>query len=130
MNTRKDTNIWPGLSCNDPLAQRRWLAALGFDEGICVDGDGAGEVVHSEMLWPDGGRVMISSAGKGDQTFVTPSGTANLYVVVTDPDAVYTRAKRLGATLVRDMSEEDYGSRGFSIADPEGNIWSFGTYAG
>lgn len=73
---------------------------------------------------------MISSAGKGDQTFVTPSGTANLYVVVTDPDAVYTRAKRLGATLVRDMSEEDYGSRGFSIADPEGNIWSFGTYAG
>ncbi len=28
------------------------------------------------------------------------------------------------------MREEDYGSRGFSIADPEGNIWSVGTYAG
>jgi uncharacterized glyoxalase superfamily protein PhnB len=28
------------------------------------------------------------------------------------------------------MREEDYGSRGFSIADPDGNVWSFGTYSG
>ena len=58
------------------------------------------------------------------------TGAGNIYVVVTDPDAVYVRARDLGATLVRDMAEEDYGSRGFSIADAEGNVWSFGTYAG
>jgi uncharacterized glyoxalase superfamily protein PhnB len=28
------------------------------------------------------------------------------------------------------MEDTDYGSRGFSIADEEGNRWSFGTYAG
>jgi uncharacterized glyoxalase superfamily protein PhnB len=28
------------------------------------------------------------------------------------------------------MSETDYGSRGFSVKDAEGNRWSFGTYAG
>ncbi len=28
------------------------------------------------------------------------------------------------------MEETDYGSRGFSVADVEGNRWSFGTYAG
>lgn len=130
MNTRKDTNIWPGLTYDDPLAQRRWLADLGFDDGICVDGDGPGEVTHSEMLWPDGGRVMISSTCKQDPTFTTPVGGGSVYVVVTDPDAVWTRAAKLGATVVREMREEDYGSRGFSIADPEGNKWSFGTYAG
>ncbi|MFW0790785.1 VOC family protein [Gordonia sp. CPCC 205333] len=130
MNTRHDMNIWPGLSYNDPIAQRQWLAALGFGEGICVDGDGPGEVIHSEMLWPDGGRVMISSVCKTDPTFVTPTGSGSVYVVVSDPDAVWTRAIDIDATVVREMRDEDYGSRGFSIADPEGNKWSFGTYAG
>ncbi len=128
--TRKDTNIWPGLTYDDPLAAREWLRRLGFEEGILVEGDGDGEVIHSEMLWPEGGRVMIHSANKKDATFSTPTGTGNLYVVVTDPDAVYARATELGARMLRDMAEEDYGSRGFSIADPEGNSWSFGTYAG
>ncbi|GAA3036893.1 VOC family protein [Gordonia defluvii] len=127
MNERKDSNIWPGINYDDPIAARAWLARLGFAEGILVEGDGDGEVRHSEMLWPDGGRVMIHSPGN----FGPPAtGAGNIYVVVTDPDAVYVRARDLGATLVRDMAEEDYGSRGFSIADAEGNVWSFGTYAG
>ena len=28
------------------------------------------------------------------------------------------------------MRNEEYGSRGFTARDPEGVIWSFGTYAG
>ena len=28
------------------------------------------------------------------------------------------------------MRDEDYGSTGFSVRDPEDNIWSFGTYGG
>ncbi|WOC12005.1 VOC family protein [Gordonia sp. MP11Mi] len=130
MSTRKDMNIWPGITCTDPLAERDWLARLGFEPGILVEGDDSGEVIHSEMLWPDGGRVMVSSACKTDPTFTTPVGSTSVYVVVADPDAVYASATGLGARLVRDMAEEDYGSRGFSIADPEGNLWSFGTYAG
>ena len=33
-------------------------------------------------------------------------------------------------TLLSWLRDEDYGSRGFSVLDPEGNIWSFGTYHG
>ncbi|WP_161925895.1 glyoxalase [Gordonia crocea] len=127
MNERRDSSVWPGINYRDPIAARAWLAALGFEEGILVEGDGEGEVRHSEMLWPDGGRVMIHSPGH----FGPPAtGVGNLYVVVADPDAVFAKARELGATMVRDMAEEDYGSRGFSISDAEGNIWSFGTYAG
>lgn len=129
-STRKDSNIWPGLTYDDALAAREWLRGIGFQDGILVEGDCAGEVIHSEMLWPDGGRVMVHSACRQDKTFTVPVGSGSLYVVVTDPDAVYARAQELGATVVRDMAEEDYGSKGFSIADPEGNTWSFGTYAG
>jgi uncharacterized glyoxalase superfamily protein PhnB len=33
-----------------------------------------------------------------------------------------------GATVVRELEEMDYGSREYSVRDPEGNLWSFGTY--
>lgn len=128
-DTALDRNIWPGLAYRDPLAQRDWLARLGFAPGILVEGDGDGEVQHSEMRWPEGGRVMISSAASA-KPFPSATGVGNTYVVVSDPDTVYQRAVDLGAPLVRELREEDYGSRGFSATDPEGNAWSFGTYAG
>jgi uncharacterized glyoxalase superfamily protein PhnB len=33
-----------------------------------------------------------------------------------------------GATVERDLVDQDYGGRGGSVADPEGNHWSFGDY--
>ncbi|HEU5145032.1 MAG TPA: VOC family protein [Dermatophilaceae bacterium] len=132
--TRTDHNIWVGISYDDPHAAREWLRALGFEEGIIVAGEAHDEtheeVRHSEMLWPEGGRVMVHSRDKADPTFETPPGSASVYVVCDDPDAVLARAEGLGATVVRPMEETDYGSRGFSVSDAEGNRWSFGTYAG
>ena len=128
MDTTTDHSIWPGLTARDPHALRAWLVTLGFPEGVLVE---EGDLVrHSEMLWPEGGRVMIASARPDDPHFTTPAGSANLYVVTDDPDAVHAHAEALGASFTRPMKEEDYGSRGFSILDPEGNSWSFGTYAG
>jgi uncharacterized glyoxalase superfamily protein PhnB len=53
-----------------------------------------------------------------------------VYVVTDDPHAVFERALKAGAKVIREMRDEDYGSTGFSVADPEGNLWSFGTYRG
>lgn len=53
-----------------------------------------------------------------------------MYIVVPDPDALYRRAVDAGATIVKGLTDEDYGSRGFTCRDPEGVYWSFGTYAG
>ena len=130
MTTRTDHNLWPGLSYDDPHAARAWLSALGFEDGILVDGERPGEIQHSEMLWPDGGRVMVHSRGKADETFATPKGSGNVYVVCDDPDAMFARATGAGAEVVRGLVDENYGSRGFTVRDPEGNLWSFGTYRG
>jgi len=129
-STRRDHNLWPGVTCTDALAIRTWLAALGFDEGVCILEDDGQRVMHSEMLWPEGGRVMVSSSEKSDPTFAVAVGGGSCYVVCDDSDAVLARAAALGACIVRPMEDTDYGSRGFSIADVEGNRWSFGTYAG
>jgi uncharacterized glyoxalase superfamily protein PhnB len=50
--------------------------------------------------------------------------------VTDDPDAVYERALAAGATVLRQIRDEDYGGRGFTVQDPEGNQWSFGSYRG
>ncbi len=48
--------------------------------------------------------------------------------MVEDPDALCERAKGAGAEISREPTDTDYGSREFSAKDPEGNVWSFGTY--
>lgn len=131
MSNRKDLNVWPSVTADDALALRAWLVGLGFREGICVTGQRPGEVVHSEMYWPEGGRLMVASrSGEEGDEFEVPRGAMSCYVVTADPDAVWARAKDLGARVIRELADSDYGSRGFSIADIEGNVYSFGSYAG
>jgi uncharacterized glyoxalase superfamily protein PhnB len=55
-------------------------------------------------------------------------GGKSIYVAVDDTDAVYERARKAGAEIVEEPTERDYGSRDFVCRDPEGNVWSFGTY--
>ena len=33
-----------------------------------------------------------------------------------------------GASIERELTDQDYGSREYTARDPEGNLWSFGTY--
>jgi uncharacterized glyoxalase superfamily protein PhnB len=127
--------VWPCLNYRDADAAIRFLVdAFGFESTLVVPAhDGrAGVVEHAELRWPDGGGVMLGSAEPdGDNPFrQTPIGGASIYVVTDHPDALLDRATAAGATLVRGLQDEDYGSRGFSVRDPEGNIWSFGTYRG
>ena len=71
---------------------------------------------------------MLGSTGEGDARFNQGARRYSLYVVVEDPDAHHARAKEAGATIERELNDTDYGSREYSVRDPEGNRWSFGTY--
>jgi len=48
--------------------------------------------------------------------------------VTDNPDQLHERAIAAGAKPFQPFTEEGYGNRGFSVDDPEGNVWSFGTY--
>ena len=74
---------------------------------------------------------MFGTAGKDDGPFSNRQpGQGSVYVVCDDPDALYARATAAGAEVIQELTDEDYGSRGFGVRDPEGNLWSFGTYSG
>ena len=53
---------------------------------------------------------------------------STLYLSSTTPTPAYDRARAAGAEIVRGLTDHDYGSREFTARDPEGNLWSFGTY--
>ena len=131
--TTKQAAVWPVLVYRDARAALAFLAeAFGFEERAAYARDDDPSIIeHAEMRWPLGGGVMFGSAGKDDSDFgQMTSGTHAVYVVCDDPDALFARAVAAGAKVVRGLADEDYGSRGFTVRDLEGNLWSFGTYAG
>ena len=123
---------WPTLSYQDaPAAIRFLVEAFGFKEHLVVPGEADGEVVHCEMVWPEGGGVMLGSVVRSvGEVEATSAGAGSIYVVTDRPDEIHAQSMTRGATEIRGLRDEDYGSRGFTVADPEGNRWSFGTYRG
>jgi uncharacterized glyoxalase superfamily protein PhnB len=131
--TTNPPTVWPILSYRDARAALAFLRdAFGFEERAAYARDDDPSIIeHAEMRWPLGGGVMFGTAGKDDSPFgQRMPGNDSVYVVTDEPDALYERAVTAGAEVVRGLVDEDYGSRGFSVRDPEGNIWSFGTYRG
>jgi len=131
--TDNRTAVWPVLTFRDARAAIAFLRdAFGFEERACyAAADDPGVIEHAEMRWPLGGGVMFGSWGKDDGVFgARVPGTDAVYLVCDDPDALFARATASGAHVVMGLRDEDYGSRGFTVRDPEGNLWSFGTYWG
>jgi uncharacterized glyoxalase superfamily protein PhnB len=114
----------PTIRYSDAKAAIDFLErAFGLETKAVHENDD-GTVAHSELRFGSG-MVMIGTRKDGDR-FET--GRAVLYGIVDDPDAHHDRAKAAGATIVMGLTDQDYGSREYAAEDPEGNIWSFGTY--
>ncbi len=68
------------------------------------------------------------SAGAGAEWLEPTIGRACVYLIDEDVDALFERARAAGAKVLREPTDEDFGARDFAVADPEGNIFSVGTY--
>jgi uncharacterized glyoxalase superfamily protein PhnB len=122
-------SISPNVVSDDALRLHDWLLALGFTQDLLLAGERDDAIHHCQLDWPEGGRVILSSTGERE----TPCrpGTSWQHVVTSDPDAVLRRARGVGARIVQDITDQtDYPSRDFTIADPDGNYWTFATFAG
>ena len=118
------------LSYDDSRAAVDWLErAFGFARSSVHESNG--EIAHAELRFGDG-MIMLGSAGPNDFGLKTPRelGAVNqgVYLIVDDIDGQYDRARAANAEILRELADTDYGSREFMARDPEGNIWSFGTY--
>jgi uncharacterized glyoxalase superfamily protein PhnB len=128
-------SVYVTLRYDDPRGAMRFLVdALGFHESFVATDDGSadGPVAHAELRFGDG-VVMIGSRKGGSDLFDT--GRAVVYLALDDArddkavvDAHHDRAVAAGAEVVQELVDQPYGSREYAVRDPEGNIWSVGSY--
>jgi PhnB protein len=122
--------IWAGAFYGDALAAIDFLVdVFGFERQLVVLADDERTVVHSQLRWPEGGVVQAGTYDPAN-VFNNRPGEQSLYVVTAEPHAVWERCRAAGVDVVREPEAPDHdpGGMGFSVRDPEGNIWSFGTY--
>lgn len=124
------TGVWPCLRYRDaPEALDFLTGVLGFTQ-TARHGEGD-RVTHAQVRWPAGGGVMLGSEKPGDD--MVPVATGTIYLVVPDEaelTVLYERVRAAGARVVRPLQRPDYGGAEFAVADPEGVVWSIGTYPG
>ena len=128
------TRVIPTLRYQDATAAIEWLGtAFGFEPRLVVPGNGR-TVPHAQLVL---GGVMIMLGSVRDDAFgqlqrppQKPSGvcTQSPYIIVVDIEKHYKRASAAGAIIAMPLKAEDYGGKNYSCWDPEGHLWSFGSY--
>lgn len=131
---RTGSTIVPMVRYRDVPAAIAWLErAFGFVTGRVARAED-GSISYAQMRFGSGmiivgpvdegalGRLMAQPADIGSVE------TQVCYLVVDSAKLQYARAKAAGAVVV-DLDEDETSSgRGFSCRDPEGHIWTFGSY--
>lgn len=133
---------WPRISSSPVYANAAraidWLCnAFGFEVQLKVEADN-GKIAHSELVL-GGGLISLgdNEEGKGRTWRRSPAqlggaNTQSMCVYIDDVDAHCERARKAGATIVKEPTTTDYGDgywvdRSYECIDLEGHHWWFMT---
>lgn len=127
-------NIIPGMRYHDAPAAIDWLSrAFGFSPHLVVPDDRGG-IAHAQLVLGNG-MIMLGSVRpeeEYDGLVKTPreagTNTQAPYVYIAEIDEHYQRAVKAGAEVVYEIADQDYGGRLYTVRDPEGYLWNFGSY--
>lgn len=124
----------PCLRYRDVATAIDWLCrAFGFECRRLYKDELIG-ITHAQLAFGNG---MVMVAPVVDSEYgrqlrqpdeIGGASTQGIYMIVNSADALYAQAKAAGAQIAIELKDEDYGGRGFTCHDPEGHLWSFGTY--
>jgi len=122
-------SISSALSYKDPKRALRWLEeAFGFEPFMVILGPND-ELMHSEMRFGDGVIMVGSEWSPAHRSPVNLDGlnTQTVHVQLKENvDAHCERARKAGAKIAMEPTNQFYGDRTYRAVDPEGHIWSFG----
>ena len=111
--------VIPVLVYPDVRAAVAWLTdAFGFRERVRI-----GEGPRAQLQIGADGAVIVAEA-HGERHPPQPGQvTHEVKIRVDDVDAVCARASALGATVLQDPVDRDYGERECTLIDPAGHRW-------
>lgn len=118
--------LTPELWYHDAHGAIRWQSeVLGMRPGLVVDrSDGA--VAHAELWWQDA-AVYVGTHDTQDAN----QGGSVVCLAAKDRDEVdriYQAALDAKADITLPLADTPLGSHQFAVRDPEGHVWTIGTY--
>jgi len=129
-------NIIPALQYENAPAAIEWLCkVMGFQKHLVVPA-GENKIAHAQLTLGTG-MIMLSSINDTDYSkhMTTPAkaGDKNtqsslIFVADNEIEAHFQNAKNQGASFLVALRSEEYGGRYYSLKDPEGHLWSIGSY--
>jgi uncharacterized glyoxalase superfamily protein PhnB len=129
------STVIPAMRYRDAPAAIDWLCrAFGFEkQAVYPNADGT--IAHAQLVFGNG-MVMLGSVNNGtpySELLRQPDDigkveTQSPCLIVSDCDSVYATATAAGAEIVIPLADMDYGGRAFTCRDPEGHLWSIGSY--
>jgi uncharacterized glyoxalase superfamily protein PhnB len=128
--------VIPSFRYHDAPAAIAWLErVLGFQSKAVYPGPN-GTIAHAELTFGATGMIMLGSATNPNpypDRIATPDAisgrvTSAMYLFVPHCDPVWARVQAAGARIVLPLRSVEYGGKAFTVADPEGYLWSLGEY--
>ena len=126
-------SVIPALQYRDAKAAIAFLCkAFGFEKNAVYE-ETDGSIAHAQLTLGNG-MIMLGSVKDSEYSklLVRPADaggvTMSVYIVVDDTDAHFARARAAGVAIIREPVTQDYGGRDYTCKDPEGHVWTFGTY--
>jgi uncharacterized glyoxalase superfamily protein PhnB len=116
------------LVYRDNRAALQWLAeAFGFEPSEVLT-DSKGNIVHAEMTHGDGVIMVGTEWVEWARSPASIGGKNTQRIHVRIPQGIdehCARARRAGARIVMEPTDQFYGERSYIAADLEGHHWTF-----
>ena len=130
--------IIPCLWYRDAPAAIAFLCeGFGFECRAVHADDQDPSLIHHAELVREHHMIMLSSQ-RCDTEFTRKAralrpedaggNTQGIYIVLDEVDSHAARARAAGARIILEPADQDYGGRTYTALDPEGHVWSFGSY--
>lgn len=130
------SSVIPTMKYKNASAAVDWLSlAFGFKKKL-VFPDGNGGIAHAQLTFGNG-MIMVSSESDTPygRLMAVPKDIDNVNTqsanIILKDDMVkshYENAIRAGAKVALPLEKQDYGGHSYSVFDPEGHLWNFGSY--
>ncbi len=120
------TTIAPWLSVRgSKKAVEFYKTAFGATEAFLIESPDGGVVARLSVV---GAEFWVGDESPEHKNFSPESlggGTVRMVLTVPDPDAMFARAVKAGATVVHEVGEQ-HGWRVGRVVDPYGHHWEIG----
>jgi uncharacterized glyoxalase superfamily protein PhnB len=124
----------PAVAYNDAPAGIRWLTDVLGLRVVRTFEMPDGTIAHAELAWRTSVVFVHTRPPKENPwSVVGPASIALAVETANQVDRHYERARAAAADIVRHAYDSKTpafpdGSRQFDVRDPEGNLWTVGTY--